>query len=122
VALRVGDRETIMQIALALPMAIYFHRMALMGLPSNMVIVPLTAVLMPIGIAATLLSYISHWLAALPIAATALVLHGILGTVRNLGGVRFADLRLAMPSLLVSLLSAAAFVVAMFAVPGSAGW
>jgi competence protein ComEC len=106
----------IMQVALALPMAVYFHRMALMGLPSNMVIVPLTAVLMPVGILATLLSYVSHTLAAAPIALTAFVLHGILGTVTHLGGVRFANVRLAMPTLLMCVVCVSAFVLAMFAV------
>ena len=112
----------IMQLALALPMAIYFHRMALMGLPSNMVIVPLTAVLMPVGIVATLLSYVSHAMAAVPIALTALVLHGILGTVAHLGGVRFADVRLAMPTLAMAIVSVSAFVTAMFAVRNRRGW
>jgi competence protein ComEC len=105
--------STIIQVALALPMVIYFHRLAMLGLPSNMVVVPLTAILMPIGIVATLLSYVSQHIAALPIALTALTLHGITGTVRHLGGVRFADVRIAMPSATVSLIAAAAFVFAM---------
>jgi competence protein ComEC len=112
----------IMQVSLALPMAIYFHRMGLMGLPSNMVIVPLTAVLMPVGIIATLLSYVSHLGAIIPIALTSLTLHAILGTVTHLGGVRFADLRLAMPSPLVCVLSVAAFLFAMFALRSKRAW
>ncbi len=112
----------IMQVALALPMAIYFHRMGLMGLPSNMVIVPLTAVLMPVGIVATLLSYLSPALAAIPIAVTSLTLHAILGTVTRLGGVRFADLRLPMPSPYASAFSLAAFLFAMFALRHKRGW
>jgi competence protein ComEC len=61
------------------------------------------------------MSYGSHALAAVPMALTALVLHGILGTVSHLGGVRFADLRLAMPSVFASVFAVAAFVVAMLA-------
>lgn len=104
---------TIIQVALALPMVIYFHRLAMLGLPSNMVVVPLTAVLMPLGIVATLLSYVSQNLAMLPAAVTSLTLHGITATVRHLGGVHFADLRIAVPSLTASLIAAAAFVIAM---------
>jgi competence protein ComEC len=107
---------TIVQVGLALPMIVYFHRMAMLGLPSNMVVVPLTAVLMPIGIAATLLSYVSPSVAALPTALTAVTLHGITATVRQLGGVHFADVRLAMPSMAITLIAAAAFVFAMFMV------
>ncbi len=112
----------IMQVGLALPMAIYFHRMGLMGLPSNMVIVPLTAVLMPAGIVATLLSYFSRALAAIPIAITSLTLHAIVGTVTHLGGIRFANLRLAMPSPLTSALCVAAFLFAMFALRNKRRW
>jgi competence protein ComEC len=107
---------SIIQVALALPMVVYFHRVAMLGLPCNMVVVPLTAVLMPIGIAATLLSYVSQHIAALPVALTALVLHGITATVKNLGGVRFADVRLAMPSAAFALSAAAAFMLAMITV------
>jgi competence protein ComEC len=94
-------------------MVIYFHRLAMLGLPSNMVVVPLTAVLMPVGIAATLLSYFSQGLASLPTTITALTLHGITGTVRHLGGVHFADVRIAVPSLALALVAVAAFAIAM---------
>ena len=112
----------IMQVSMSLPMAVYFHRIGLMGLPSNMVIVPLTAVLMPAGIVATLLSYVSRALAALPIALTSLTLHAILGTVTHLGGVRFADLRVAMPSAFVSAFCVAAFLCAMLALRNRRSW
>ncbi|MCU1283737.1 MAG: internalization-related competence protein ComEC/Rec2 [Acidobacteriales bacterium] len=113
---------TIIQVALALPMVIYFHRMALLGLPSNTVVVPLTSVLMPVGILATLLSYVSQSLAALPVALTAVVLHGITGTVRHLGGVRFAEVRVAMPTFAVFLIAAATFGFAMIAARSKKGW
>ena len=106
----------IMQVALALPMVMNFHRLALLGLPANMAVVPLTFLLMPLGIAAALLSYLSSSLALLPAWMTAATLHGIRFTVERLGGVRFADWRVASPGMLASALAIAAFVFAMFAV------
>src|SRR5437763_344206 len=89
--------------------------MAMLGLPTNMSIVPLTGVLMPIGIAATLISYISPMLAKLPVMLTALTLHAIVGTVQQFGGMRFAEIRTAMPSLALSIFAAATFIVVMIA-------
>jgi len=102
----------IMQVALALPMVIYFHRIALLGLPANMVVVPLTGVLMPAALLATSLSFVSHWLAALPVAVTAAALHGITFTVHHLGGLHFAELRLPMPAALVMSICAGVFALA----------
>ena len=107
---------SLIQISLALPMSFYFHRMALLGLPTNMIIVPLTGVLMPVGMAATLISYLSPILARLPIMITALTLHGITGTVQHFGGMRFAEIRTAMPSLVLAFIASSAFVFAMFAI------
>lgn len=106
----------ILQLALALPMSIYFHRLALLGVPANLVVIPLTAVLMPAGIAATLLSYISESLAAIPVAVSAVTLSLITAAVQYLGGLRFADVRVATPSFAVASLCVAAFVFAMVSV------
>jgi competence protein ComEC len=104
----------LMQVALALPMVLYFHRVAVVGLPANMVVAPLTGVLMPMGIAATLLDYVSGALAALPAMVTSLALHGITAAVRSLGGARFAELRMALPETATAWLAALAFALATF--------
>ena len=39
--------STVMQIGLALPMAYYFHRATVVGLPANMLVLPLMEILMP---------------------------------------------------------------------------
>ena len=44
--------STVMQIALALPMLIYFHRFSSSGLTANMAIVPLMSIVVPFGILA----------------------------------------------------------------------
>jgi len=106
--------SVVMQMGLALPMAYYFHRATSIGLPSNLVVVPLTQLMMPAAASALLLGSISPWLAKVPVLLTTFALHGITGTVRGLGSLRVADLRVPMPSILVIALAAAAIVLAMW--------
>jgi len=103
-----------MQIGLALPMAYYFHRATTIGLPANLVVVPLTQLMMPAAVASLALGYIAPWLAKLPVLLTTAALEGITGTIRELGGVRLADLRVGMPSAVMISLAAVALVVAMW--------
>ncbi len=112
--------SAVMQMGLALPMAYYFHRATTIGLPSNIVVVPLTQLMMPAAVAALALGCVSPWLAKLPVLLTTFALDGITGTVHGLGSLRLgllrvADLRVAMPSLFVIVLAATALVLAMWA-------
>jgi competence protein ComEC len=106
--------SAVMQMGLALPMAYYFHRATTIGLPANLVVVPMTQLMMPAAVAGLGLGYVSPFLAKLPALLTTLALACITGTVRGLGGLRLADLRVAMPSLLVSTLAAAALIIALW--------
>lgn len=106
--------SAVMQMGLALPMAYYFHRATTLGLPANLLVVPLTQLMMPAAITALAIGYISPWLAKVPVFATMLALHGITGTVRGLGALQLADLRVAVPSVAVSLLAGTAVVLAMW--------
>ena len=81
--------SAVMQMGLALPMAYYFHRATTIGLPSNLIVVPLTQLMMPAAAAALALGCISPWLAKVPVFLTTLALNGITGTVRGLGSLRF---------------------------------
>lgn len=101
------------QIALALPMAWYFHRATVVGLAANVVSVPLTGVLMPASVAAVMLAYVWAPLAHLPALLTAWALQGITSTVDILGGMKTADLRLPTPAVAPSLFAAGAFVLAV---------
>jgi competence protein ComEC len=105
----------VMQMGLALPMAYYFHRATTVGLPSNLIVVPLTQLMMPAAASALALGYISPWLAKLPVLLTTFALDGITGTVHGLSGLRAADLRVAMPSFVMIALAALALVLAMCA-------
>jgi len=112
--------SAVMQMGLALPMAYYFHRATTIGLPSNLIVVPLTQLMMPAAAAALALSCISPWLAKIPVLLTTFALSGITGTVHGLGGlrlgvIRLADLRVPVPSVVMLALAAAALVLAMWA-------
>lgn len=106
--------SAVMQMGLALPMAYYFHRATTLGLPANLLVVPLTQLLMPAAIGALALGSVWPWLANIPVLLTTLALHGIMGTVRGLGAMHMADLRVAVPSVLVMMLAAAALGFAMW--------
>jgi len=105
--------SAVMQMGLALPMAYYFHRATTIGLPANIVVVPLTELMMPAAIAAIGLGYVSGLLAKIPVVLTTAALEGITGTVHGLGGLRLADLRVATPSILMITATAMALVLAM---------
>ena len=107
--------SAVLQGGLALPMAYYFHRATTIGVPSNIAVVPLMQLLMPTAVAAIALGSISPGLAKIPVLITGFALHGIIGTVHELGSLRAGDLRVPMPSLGVIALAAAALVAAMSA-------
>jgi competence protein ComEC len=72
------------ELFMALPMAIYFHRITAVALPVNILIVPLLGVLLPLALATLLLVVTLPKLAAIPAAAVALLLHGVTALVHAL--------------------------------------
>ncbi len=64
--------STVIQLALALPMAWYFHRATTMALPANALVIPIAGVLLPSAVLAVALSYLSHWLALIPAVIAAI--------------------------------------------------
>ncbi len=106
--------SAVMQAGLALPMAYYFHRATTIGLPANLIVVPLTQLMMPAAIAALSLGYVSHWLAKLPVLFTSLAVDGMTASVHGLGALRVSDLRVAVPSAAMMALAAAVLVFAMW--------
>jgi competence protein ComEC len=113
--------SAVMQMGLALPMAYYFHRATTIGLPANMAVVPLTQLMMPAAVTAIGLGYVALTLAKIPALLTTLAIDGIVGSVHGLGGFRVADLRVAMPSVVIIVLASAALVLAMWAARRRAG-
>jgi competence protein ComEC len=112
--------SALMQAGLALLMAYHFHRATTMGMPANLAVIPLTQVLMPAAAAAVGLGYISPILARPAVWISGIALEGIAGTVHWLGGAQLigksiADLRVAMPSLIMVSASIATLMLAMLA-------
>jgi competence protein ComEC len=105
--------SALMQVSLALPMAWYFHRATSMALPANILVVPLTGLLMPSAVGAVALSYLGQALARIPAHIAGLSLDGITGTVRLFGTMRVADIRIPMPTLAVAIFAALAFALAL---------
>ncbi|MFZ1009267.1 MAG: ComEC/Rec2 family competence protein [Candidatus Sulfotelmatobacter sp.] len=105
--------SAVMQMGLALPMAYYFHRATTIGLPANVAIVPLTQLLMPAAVITAALGYLSPLLAKLPALPALFAVKAITGTVRGLGGLRLADLRVATPSVPMIAAASAALILAM---------
>ena len=105
--------SVLMQFAMALPTAWYFHRIAVHGVWANMAVIPLTALLMPSSVLAVTLAYVAPWLAK-PLAWIAYwSLAGISGTVHVLGGTGVHDVRVALPS---TTAVAAAFIAVSLAI------
>lgn len=77
--------------------------------------IPLTEVLMPAAAAALGLGYVSTTLAKPAVWVSSLALQEIAGTVHWLGSARAADLRVAMPSLPMTLIALASLTLAMMA-------
>jgi competence protein ComEC len=103
----------LMQLVMVLPMAAYFHRAALLTVPANTVVVPLTGALMPAALIATGLSYLSPLAAWIPAELTSITLHGITGTIRLLAGLRVVDMRVPTPATAAMIAAAGAFALAL---------
>jgi len=91
--------SALMQISITLPTVWYFHRINAHALWANMVVLPLTSLLMPASMLAVAFSYLANWIAAPFVLAARWSLQGILLTVHWSGGAQLPDLRVAMPAL-----------------------
>jgi competence protein ComEC len=105
--------STVIQIALALPMAWYFHRATTMALPANALVIPIAGILLPAAVVAVAASYVSHWLAWLPALTTRYALDALTGTIRVIGHLRVSDVRVPTPALLVCCAATVAFGLAL---------
>jgi competence protein ComEC len=99
-SIRVGELvivSCIVELAMALPMAVDFHRITIFALPVNIVILPLLVVLMPAALLTILLLAVWPAAATFPAVVVALVLHFGVWLVHLFGGLRFGDVRVATP-------------------------
>lgn len=107
----------VIELAMTLPMALYFHRITLFALPVNLLIVPLLTVLMP---AALLTLVTTAWppVAVFPGAITAAFLHAGVSLVHFFGSLALGDLRTPTPLLWQSLVFIALLAAATVLVRG----
>lgn len=116
VALATGEIlfiSLLMQLGMALPMAFYFHRVTVMALPANILVLPLTEIMMPAAVMAIGLGYAWLALAKIPALVASLALDAITGTIHMLGHLRIADLRVPTPAIGAILFAACALSLAM---------
>jgi competence protein ComEC len=114
--LRLGELlfvTLIVELALALPMAIYFHRITVYALPVNLLILPLLAILVPAAM--LLLLTLAIWPAAaiVPAAVCTTILHASVFLVRSLGALSLGDLRIPDPARIQIAAAILLFVLAI---------
>jgi len=95
--------SAVLQLAMALPMALYFHRSVTLGVPANILAVPVAGLLLPAAMVAVSLSFVALPLAQAAAAFAAACLHFIEGAAGAVSQVRIADLRVSTPGVSVVL-------------------
>ncbi len=104
------------EMVMALPMAIYFHRITPFALPANLLVVPAVPILLAAAILTFVASLLSNWLALLPSLVVAALLRWTAAVIHGLGHLRSADWRIGDPPHLAAacaLLCTAAAVLAI---------
>jgi len=110
------------EMVMVLPMAMYFHRATVFALPANMMSVPLVGLLVPIAVASFAAMLVSPWLAAVPGAVTAVLLHGVTGAIGRISHVTAADVRVPGPVWWVAAVALATWAICCWAVRRSGRW
>jgi competence protein ComEC len=87
----------VVELAMTLPMAVYFHRITIFALPVNLLILPLLVVLMPAALLTLLLLVVWPAAAVVPAMAVALVMHVGVGLVHLFGSMTLGDFRIPNP-------------------------
>ncbi|HEY6347830.1 MAG TPA: ComEC/Rec2 family competence protein [Candidatus Angelobacter sp.] len=107
--------SSITQAVLVLPMRIYFHRAAIVGLPANLLVLPLAGVLLNGAVAAIALSYV--WLPIARMAAwiARTALHWTLAIITSLAHWNISRWRIPDASVAIAVLAALGIVLALFA-------
>jgi competence protein ComEC len=112
----------VVELAMTLPMAIYFHRITLFALPVNLFILPLLLVLLPVALITLLVSLISPAIAAVPAAVTAMLLHLGVSLVHLFGSKAWGDLRMPAPAAVQVAAFCALLATAIVLAQSSRAW
>ncbi len=103
----------VVELAMALPMALYFHRITVFALPVNVFILPLLVVLMPAALLTLLALAVWPPAAVVPAMIVGIFLHIGIWLVQLFGSLRWGDLRIPAPLLWQSLTFCALLAAAM---------
>jgi competence protein ComEC len=103
----------VIELVMALPMAIYFHRITLYALPVNLLILPLLFVLIPAALLTLFALAVWPPVALIPAALTALTFHLGFGLVRLFGSFTLGDLRIPAPLFWLAAVSFALLAAAI---------
>ncbi|MGD1105932.1 MAG: ComEC/Rec2 family competence protein [Terracidiphilus sp.] len=87
----------VVELAMTLPMAVYFHRITIFALPVNLLILPMLLVLMPAALVTMLMLVVWPAAAMVPAMAVALVMHVGVGLVHLFGSMALGDFRIPNP-------------------------
>ena len=108
--------SAITQAVLVLPMRSYFHRAAILGVPANILVLPLAGLMLNSGVAAIAFSYVSPPFAKLAAALAAGALHWTLSCLHLLSSFHVAQWRVPDPTALLMMLAGAGILLAFLAV------
>ena len=86
------------EVCMVIPMALYFHRTTVLALPLNVLDIPLVGILMCCAVATFCAALLNSWLAIVPGAATAMLIHFVHATVTHAQHFSLADLRVPAPA------------------------
>jgi competence protein ComEC len=103
----------VVELAMTLPMALYFHRITLFALPVNLFILPLLTLIMPAALVTLVVALIWPAAAVVPAIFVALPLHFGIWLVHLFGSRAVADFRIPAPRLIQSLAFCALLAAAM---------
>jgi len=112
----------VVELAMVLPMAFYFHRITLVALPANILGLPLLAFMLPLALLTFLLGCIHPALAVPSGALTALMLHAISWLIHLFGNLAASGLRTPDPPVWSLFCFAAAWIVALWMIRKSRRW
>ena len=112
----------IVELAMMLPMALYFHRITLLALPANLQGLPLLGFLLPVALLTFLLSCVQTTL-ALPFASlTAFLLHRITSLVESYNALPSVGTRIPDPPVWAIACFLAAWILALWMVRAAPRW
>jgi competence protein ComEC len=96
-ALELTVISALVELVMALPMAMYFHRITVLGLPVNVLILPLLGLLLPAAMLCFFTLLVAPAAASVPAVVTAALLHTVSAIVDGFAHLAFGNYRLPAP-------------------------